>query len=60
MHGVCGDGMCQNVPGNFQCDCKDGYESSSMMQICVGQYMLYLVNFTYNKFLYYVSSLRYF
>lgn len=39
MHGVCGDGVCRNTPGNFQCDCKEGYESSSIMQVCVGQYI---------------------
>lgn len=37
MHGVCGDGVCRNTPGNFECDCKEGYESSSMMRVCMGQ-----------------------
>lgn len=37
MHGVCGDGTCRNTPGNFICDCKEGYESTMMMQVCMGK-----------------------
>jgi hypothetical protein len=37
MHGVCGDGTCRNTPGNFICDCKEGYESAMMMQVCMGK-----------------------
>lgn len=36
MHGVCGDGECQNVPGSFVCKCKEGYETSQLMQVCMG------------------------
>lgn len=38
MHGVCGDGECSNVPGNFVCNCKPGYESTMMMQVCMGKH----------------------
>lgn len=37
MHGVCGDGTCRNTPGNFICDCKEGYESTMLMQVCMGK-----------------------
>jgi len=36
MHGVCGDGECQNVPGSFACKCKEGYETSRLTQVCTG------------------------
>lgn len=36
MHGVCGDGECQNIPGSFVCKCKEGYETSQLMQVCMG------------------------
>jgi Calcium-binding EGF domain. len=46
MHGVCGDGVCQNTPGNFICNCKEGYESTMMMQVCMGkQYVLVQVGY---------------
>lgn len=40
MHGVCGNGTCRNTPGNFLCDCKEGYESTMMMQVCMGKLIL--------------------
>lgn len=40
MHGVCGDGECQNIPGSFVCKCKEGYETSQLMQVCMGTYIL--------------------
>lgn len=44
MHGVCGDGECQNIPGSFMCKCKDGYETSQLMQVCMGNYLQFLVS----------------
>lgn len=38
MHGVCGDGDCQNIPGSFQCKCKEGYETSQLLQVCTGNH----------------------
>lgn len=38
MHGVCGDGTCKNIPGSFDCDCKEGYATAPMMQICMGKH----------------------
>lgn len=40
MHGVCGDGECQNLPGTFTCKCKEGYETSQLMQVCMGNITL--------------------
>ena len=37
MHGVCGNGTCQNIPGSFVCSCKEGFENSEMMQVCIGK-----------------------
>jgi Calcium-binding EGF domain len=37
MHGVCGNGTCRNTPGNFKCDCFEGFESTAMMQVCMGE-----------------------
>ena len=34
---VCGNGTCENEPGTFRCDCFDGFESSMMMQMCMGK-----------------------
>jgi len=39
MHGVCGDGDCQNIPGSFECKCKEGYETSQLLQVCTGNYI---------------------
>lgn len=41
MHGVCGDGECQNIPGSFVCKCKEGYETSQLMQVCMGMTSTY-------------------
>lgn len=40
MHGVCGDGECQNIPGSFVCKCKEGYETSQLMQVCMGNHWI--------------------
>lgn len=37
MHGVCGNGTCQNTDGSFICDCDEGFESTMMMQVCMGE-----------------------
>lgn len=38
MHGVCGEnGECQNIPGSFECRCKEGYESHPMLRVCTGR-----------------------
>ena len=47
MHGVCGNGTCLNQPGSFVCDCKEGFESSIMMQVCMGK-LKYKVYFLLN------------
>jgi len=53
MHGVCGDGECQNIPGSFVCKCKDGYETSQLMQVCMGNWLIILkiwyTSYNYNK-----------
>lgn len=38
MRGVCGNGTCQNTNGSFTCDCEEGFESTMMMQICMGRF----------------------
>jgi len=37
MRGVCGNGTCQNTNGSFTCDCEEGFESTMMMQVCMGE-----------------------
>lgn len=37
MHGVCGNGNCRNIPGDFVCDCNEGYRTMNMMQVCMGK-----------------------
>lgn len=37
MRGVCGNGTCQNTAGSFICDCDEGFESTMMMQVCMGE-----------------------
>ena len=34
---VCGNGKCVNTPGRFECDCDAGFESTMMMQMCMGK-----------------------
>jgi len=43
MHGVCGDGECQNIPGSFVCKCKEGYETSQLMQVCMGTQLIIIL-----------------
>lgn len=50
MHGVCGDGDCQNVPGSFVCKCKDGYETSQLMQVCMGRHNHNIIKYIYIVF----------
>ena len=40
MRGVCGNGTCQNTAGSFVCDCDEGFESTMMMQICMGKFLI--------------------
>ena len=44
MRGVCGNGTCQNTNGSFTCDCEEGYESTMMMQICMGKFLFFHFN----------------
>lgn len=37
LHGVCGEGECQNVPGSFECLCKEGF-TNGMTKECIGKY----------------------
>lgn len=39
MRGVCGNGTCQNTAGSFICDCDEGFESTMMMQVCMGKFL---------------------
>lgn len=35
---LCGQGRCVNTPGDFECECFDGYESGfMMMKNCMGE-----------------------
>lgn len=34
---VCGSGVCRNTPGDFVCDCKEGYRTMAPMQVCMGK-----------------------
>ncbi len=36
---VCGNGTCQNTNGSFTCDCEEGFETTMMMQICMGTFI---------------------
>lgn len=34
---LCGQGVCVNTPGDFECECFEGYESGfMMMKNCMG------------------------
>ena len=44
MRGVCGNGTCQNTAGSFVCDCDEGFESTMMMQICMGKFLIRVYN----------------
>jgi len=35
---VCGNGTCENTAGRFICHCLPGFESTMMMQVCMGRY----------------------
>lgn len=37
MRGVCGNGTCENIDGSFTCNCNEGFESTMMMQVCMGK-----------------------
>lgn len=34
---VCGDGVCKNIPGDFICECNEGFRTMAPMQICMGK-----------------------
>lgn len=34
---VCGPGTCRNIPGDFICDCEEGYRTTAPMQVCMGK-----------------------
>lgn len=37
---LCGQGICVNTPGDFECECFEGYESGfMMMKNCMGMYL---------------------
>lgn len=34
---VCGNGVCKNIPGDFICECNEGFRTMAPMQICMGK-----------------------
>lgn len=34
---ICDGGQCTNVPGEYHCDCYDGYTSSMITKTCLGR-----------------------
>lgn len=37
---LCGQGICVNTPGDFECECFEGYESGfMMMKNCMGMFL---------------------
>lgn len=38
---LCGQGICVNTPGDFECECFEGYESGfMMMKNCMGMFFI--------------------
>lgn len=38
---LCGQGVCVNTPGDFECECFEGYESGfMMMKNCMGMFFI--------------------
>lgn len=37
---VCGNGVCKNIPGDFICECNEGFRTMAPMQVCMGKYKL--------------------
>lgn len=33
---VCGNGVCKNIPGDFICECNEGFRTMAPMQVCMG------------------------
>lgn len=33
---VCGNGVCKNIPGDFTCECNEGFRTMAPMQVCMG------------------------
>lgn len=36
---VCGTAVCKNIPGDFECECPDGYRYDPSSKSCKGRSM---------------------
>lgn len=40
MPSICGTAVCKNIPGDFECECPDGYRYDPSSKSCKGRMMM--------------------
>lgn len=37
MPDICGTAVCKNIPGDFECECTEGYRYNPVLKACEGR-----------------------
>ena len=40
---ICGTAVCKNIPGDFECECAEGYKYNPVSKSCDGKVLLVLL-----------------
>lgn len=40
---ICGTAVCKNIPGDFECECAEGYRYNPTLKFCEGRVVVVII-----------------